>query len=110
MIDLTIITGMISPIIVVACLCVGFVLKYAIPNKKLNHFIPLIVMILGIVLNFWATGAIVLETAVAGAVSGLASTGLYEAFKQLLHFGNFEKDAESADISEQEAEDKEPTN
>ena len=86
MIDLTIITTMISPIIVVACLCVGFVLKYAIPNKKVNHFIPLIVMVLGIILNFWATGIIALETAVAGAVSGLASTGLYEAFSQLINF------------------------
>lgn len=90
MIDLTIITGMISPLIVVACLCIGFVLKYAIPNEKLNHFIPLIVMVLGIIFNFWATGAIVLETAVAGAVSGLASTGLYEAFSQLIQFSKFE--------------------
>ena len=52
MVDLTIIATMISPIIVIACLCVGFVLKYAIPNDKVNHFIPLIVMVLGIVLNF----------------------------------------------------------
>lgn len=52
MIDLTIITTLISPIIVIACLCVGFVIKYTTPNKKVNHFIPLIVMVLGIVLNF----------------------------------------------------------
>lgn len=88
MIDLTIVTGLISPIIVVACLCVGFVLKYAVPGDKINHFIPLIVMVLGIVCNFWATGVIALETAVAGAVSGLASTGLYETFSQLINFNN----------------------
>lgn len=51
MIDLTIITSLISPIIVIACLCIGFVVKYAIPNAKVNHFIPLIVMVLGIIFN-----------------------------------------------------------
>ena len=90
-IDLAIVSTFISPIIVIACLCVGFVLKHAIPSEKLDHFIPLIVMVLGIILNFWAAGAIALETAVTGAVSGLASTGLYEAFTQLIHFDNKSK-------------------
>lgn len=91
MVDLTIIASMISPLIVVGCLCVGFVLKYAIPNEKINHFIPLIVMILGIILNVWATGLFIADTVVAGAVSGLASTGLYEAFSQLINFKDSEK-------------------
>ena len=94
MIDLTLALSFISPIIVIACLCVGFVIKHAIPNEKINHFIPLIVMVLGIILNFWATGLITLEAAVAGGVSGLASTGLYEAFAQLIHFNNFENNEE----------------
>lgn len=92
MIDLTIITSMISPIIVVACLCIGFVVKYAVPNEKVNHFIPLIVMVLGIIFNFWFVGAFTLEVAVAGAVSGLASTGLYEAFAQIIQFKDLNKE------------------
>ena len=92
MIDLTIITSMISPIIVVACLCIGFVIKHAIPNEKVNHFIPLIVMVLGIIFNFWFVGAFILEVAVAGAVSGLASTGLYEAFAQIIQFKDLNKE------------------
>lgn len=51
MVDLSVVLTFISPIIVIACLCVGFVIKNAIPNEKVNRFIPIIVMILGIVLN-----------------------------------------------------------
>jgi len=87
MVDLSVVLTFISPIIVIACLCVGFVIKNAIPNEKVNRFIPIIVMILGIVLNIWTAGLVTLETCVAGAVSGLASTGLYEAFKQILCLG-----------------------
>lgn len=66
------------------CLCIGYVIKNSldfIPNK----YIPLIMLILGTVLNIIfnipnITGAIVLT----GMISGLASTGLYEVFKNLL--------------------------
>ena len=51
MVDLAIVATFISPIIVIACLAIGFAVKHAIPNEKINRFIPLIVMILGIVLN-----------------------------------------------------------
>lgn len=68
------------------CLCVGFMLK---PWKKIpNKAIPTIMGILGIVIMVWinqwkATPEIIL----AGLISGLASTGLYEAFKKLIGGG-----------------------
>ena len=40
--DLTIITTYISPIIVIACLVVGYVFKNLIPNNLVNNFIPVI--------------------------------------------------------------------
>lgn len=67
-----------SPIILVACLCIGYVVKAVWKSEHVNRFIPLIVMLLGLVLNVWFEGAITLPVIVAGMVSGLASTGLYE--------------------------------
>ena len=83
--DLTIVMDYISPIILIACLVVGWVIKNLVPNEGVNRFIPLIVAVLGTFLNIWSCGWIVdLPTVVTGAVSGLASTGLYEAFTQIL--------------------------
>lgn len=87
MIEGIIVTEFILPIICLACLCVGYVLKNLIPGTTIDRFIPLIVMCLGIVLNIWNFGFATLEIVVTGAVSGLASTGLYELFKQLIEKG-----------------------
>lgn len=83
--DLTIIVGYLSPMIVLACLVVGWVIKNLIPDERVNKFIPLIVMVLGIFLNIWVGGWIIdLPIILTGAISGLASTGLYEAFDQII--------------------------
>lgn len=70
--------GFISPIIMIGCLCIGYVIKAVWKDCKVNRYIPLIVMGLGIVFNVWATMTIDFTTVVIGMVSGLASTGLYE--------------------------------
>ena len=67
------------------CLCVGYIIKKIIPTDIFNRFIPLIVGVLGAVLNVWINMAITPEAVLGGLVSGLASTGLYEAFHQFLH-------------------------
>ena len=87
MVEGIIITDFILPIICLACLCVGYVLKHLVPGTAIDRFIPLIVMCLGILLNIWNFGIITLEIVVVGAVSGLASTGLYELFNQLIEKG-----------------------
>lgn len=67
------------------CLCVGYIVKHLIPTDKVNKFIPLIVGVLGVLLNVWACGwAITPEVLLGGLVSGLASTGLHEAFAQFI--------------------------
>lgn len=84
--DISFITEFISPIALLVCLVVGFVIK-AFGNDKLNRFIPLIVAVLGVLICAWDAMALTPAIVAAGLISGLASTGLYEAFKQLIGFG-----------------------
>lgn len=67
------------------CLGVGYVIKNLIPSDKINRFIPLIMAILGVGLNVWLNGfTFTPEILLGGITSGLASTGLYELFKQFI--------------------------
>lgn len=72
-------------IVVAVCLCIGYVLKHLVPTDKINPFIPLIMAVLGTFMNMWISGfKINPEILLGGMVSGLASTGLYEAFRQFI--------------------------
>ena len=82
--DLSIITEYISPIILVACLGIGYTL-HTLNNKILNSFIPIISASIGILAAIWSFGTIDLNSIVVGMISGLAATGLYEAFKNMLN-------------------------
>lgn len=67
------------------CLCVGFIVKHLIPTDKVNKFIPLGVGVLGVVLNVWVNGwQFSPEILLGGLVSGLASTGMYELFRNFI--------------------------
>ena len=88
MVDLQIFTSLISPIIVIACLIVGYIIKNAVPSKIINKWIPLILAAMGIGLNCWFLGIFDFNTVMTGAASGLASTGLYESFRNILEFGD----------------------
>ena len=72
------------PIVVGVCVCVGYILKNLIPTDKINKFIPLIMGALGIGISVWLHLAFTPEILLGGLVSGLASTGLYEAFRQFI--------------------------
>ena len=71
--------------IVGICLCVGYIIKKLIAKDAFDRFIPLIVGVLGAGLNIWINMKVSAEVILAGLVSGLASTGLYEAFHQFIH-------------------------
>ena len=73
----------IVPIVLGICLCVGFILKNLVKTDKINRFIPLIVGILGVLLNAWVNLSFTPEILLGGLVSGLASTGAYELVKNL---------------------------
>lgn len=84
--DISFVTEFISPIALLVCLVVGFILK-SFGNAKVNRFIPVIVAVLGLLICAWDAMAFTPSICAAGLISGLASTGLYEAFKQLLGLG-----------------------
>ena len=73
------------PVIVGICLCVGYILKNIVPTDKINKFIPLIMGVLGLGLNIWINLSVTPDVILAGLISGLASTGLYEAFHQFIN-------------------------
>lgn len=73
-------------IVVGICLCVGYILKNVVTTERVNRFIPLIMGVLGIVLNVWVNDfAFTPEVLLGGLVSGLASTGLHEMFRNLIN-------------------------
>lgn len=80
--DLTILTQYFDVIVVGICLCIGYVIKTSldfVPNK----YIPLIMLIIGTILSIISSG-VSLISVLSGMISGLASTGLYEAFRNLI--------------------------
>ena len=78
------------PVILVANLIIGYIIKETPALKKVaNAYIPLIVTITGALLGVFISGLSV-EALVYGAVSGLASTGLHQTFTQLLNIGKEE--------------------
>ena len=88
--DLKFITENFVPVIVVACVLLGYIIKVTPPFAKVaNNYIPLIVTVLGAVLGALING-LSIEAIVYGAVSGLASTGLHQVFAQIL---NIDKEA-----------------
>lgn len=83
--DISALSQYLSIVVVGICLCVGYIIKNSldfIPNK----YIPLIMGVLGLVINILinlSTG-ISAEVVLGGLFSGLASTGLYEMFRNLI--------------------------
>ena len=68
--------------VMVACLVVGYILKTTfdgVPNK----YIPTILAVVGAVLNAIVSGVSV-NSIVYGALMGLASTGLHQAFTRFV--------------------------
>ena len=75
------------PVILALCLIVGYVIKHWIKDAD-NKVIPTVVTIVGIctaVAMNW--GSVTVEVIVGGALSGLASTGLHQLFKQWIDNG-----------------------
>ena len=72
------------PVVLGICLCVGFVLKKWISDLE-NKYIPTIVSGLGVFLAVWLNDFQVTPDAILGGmISGLASTGMYEVFRQYI--------------------------
>ena len=77
--------------VVAFCLAIGYVIKHSlqfIPNK----YIPLILSVIGIAFNMWINDWIIApEVIIGGIISGLASTGMYELFRNFIEGTTKEK-------------------
>ncbi len=80
--DFTALTEYFVVVVMVACLIVGYIIKNSF-DKIPNKFIPTILAVLGAVLNIFVSG-LSIESVVYGALMGLASTGLHQAFKNFI--------------------------
>ena len=81
--DLAFITNLYIPVVMVICLCVGYILKHWMKDLD-NKVIPTILALLGAVLACMTAWDISVELMASGMVTGLASTGLHQAFKQIM--------------------------
>ncbi|MCC3668027.1 MULTISPECIES: phage holin family protein [Terrisporobacter] len=82
--DLNFLTNYLVVLVVGICVCVGYVVKTSFPSIDNKH-IPLIMAILGVILNIWLNKwNINPEILLGGLFSGLSSTGLHQIFKNLI--------------------------
>ena len=70
-------------VVLAICLCIGYIIKHSIsfiPNK----FIPLILAVIGTVINVWINSwSFTPEILLGGLASGLASTGAFEMIRNI---------------------------
>lgn len=69
-------------LVMAACLGIGYIIKHSlsfIPNK----YIPLILGIIGVLINVWTNRGISPEIFVQGLASGLAATGAFELARNI---------------------------
>lgn len=91
--DLSFLSDYYIPVVLVACLVVGYCIKHITWLDKIaNEYIPTVLAVLGAVLavlsSYLGKSPVTLETVVYGAFTGLASTGLHQAFTQIISKNN----------------------
>ena len=79
-------TNYLVPEIVVGCLILGFIIKKWIKDVD-NKWIPTIVAIVGVIAAVLTAETLSVAVIAGGALSGLASTGLHQLFKQCIDNG-----------------------
>ena len=90
MIDLSFLTSYAVPVVIGICLCIGYVVKTSLTFIK-NKYIPLIMAIVGVLLSIWINLNVDPNIILCGLFSGLASTGLYEMFRNIINNKEKEK-------------------
>ena len=82
--DFSFLTEYFVAVVLIACLVVGYIIKHATFLKWIkNDDIPVVLAVIGCLINLVVSG-VSIESAVYGAVMGLASTGMHQAFKNFV--------------------------
>lgn len=72
-------------VIIGICVVIGYAwTTLTAEDDKSRRFIPLVMALIGTILACIDAHGVSIEIILSGSVSGLASTGCYEAFKQLI--------------------------
>lgn len=72
------------PVIVGLCLCIGWIVKHWLSDVD-NKIIPTLCAVIGVGIAFWMNyPSITPEVILSGMASGLAATGLHQAFTQFI--------------------------
>ena len=81
--NITMLNTWINPTILAICLVVGYAVKHLLPRVS-NRLIPVTEVVVGIITALWMNqwGVLTPDILLSGALSGLASTGLHQLFKQ----------------------------
>lgn len=74
------------PAVLAICLSVGYILKHWVSDVD-NRIIPTVLAVLGAVCACINARDVSLEIICAGLITGLASTGMHQAFKQFVEKG-----------------------
>lgn len=82
MFDVTLLTEYFVPVVAAVCLIIGYLIKTCTPIT--NKYIPLILVVVGVVANIFNCGTFNLVVFIGGSFTGLAATGLHSAFKHLV--------------------------
>lgn len=70
-------------VVLAICLCLGYIIKHSI-NFIPNKYIPLILAVIGTILNIWINNwTFTPEILLGGMASGLASTGTFELIRNI---------------------------
>ena len=89
--DITFLTNFAIPLIVGICLCLGYIIKNIVPNDNINRFIPLVMGIVGVLINVWVSRIFTAEIVLGGLfLSGLVqiTPAFYEMFRNLIKNGD----------------------
>ncbi len=86
--DFNALTSYFVPVVVIACLILGYIFKHASLFKFIpNDDIPAILALAGGISNLIVTG-LSFQNFILGALMGLASTGMHQAFKNFVENNN----------------------
>lgn len=89
--DLNFLLNYVNLVTLGICLCIGYALKNV--KKFNNQYIPASMLVIGTIINILANmPSINAAVILGGMISGLASTGLHEAMRNLI-----EKDGKKGD-------------
>lgn len=86
--DLAYLNELVSPVALGIALVIGFLVKYCVKSTQLNRFIPIICAIVGLVVILCIDipgGMFSMASILQGLISGLAATGLFEAFRNMFN-------------------------